>query len=145
MIVDLSIYLKWYFHLSPRFSSQLAHLLALKIQYFCVTWRRTTPHLCSTRTVYDGNRKATTYVSRSASFLWFCKRSQKWSIYPPSLLAQFTRTLSPNGFFSVISGFFLLYLRRLHQLTLRCNNFSFFLYCQRRLTTMLMINGCVSV
>lgn len=73
------------------------------------------------RTVYNGIIEKQLPAS-------LCKRSQKWSIYPPIRLAQFTRTLSPNGFFlSVLSGdFFLLYLRWLHQLTLRCNKFSSF-------------------
>lgn len=78
------------------------------------------------RTVYNGIIEKQLPAS-------LCKRSQKWSIYPPIRLAQFTRTLSPNVFFlSVLSGDFLLYLRWLHQLTLRCNKFSsFFHYCQR--------------
>lgn len=44
------------------------------------------------RTVYNGIIEKQLPAS-------LCKRSQKWSIYPPIRLAQFTRTLSPNGFF----------------------------------------------
>lgn len=91
------------------------------------------------RTVYNGIIEKQLPAS-------LCKRSQKWSIYPPIRLAQFTRTLSPNGFFlSVLSGDFLLYLRWLHQLTLRCNKFSsFFFFIANGLTTTMMINGvCV--
>lgn len=91
------------------------------------------------RTVYNGIIEKQLPAS-------LCKRSQKWSIYPPIRLAQFTRTLSPNGFFlSVLSGDFLLYLRWLHQLTLRCNKFSsFFFFIANGLTMTMMINGvCV--
>lgn len=92
------------------------------------------------RTVYNGIIEKQLPAS-------LCKRSQKWSIYPPIRLAQFTRTLSPNGFFlSVLSGDFLLYLRWLHQLTLRCNKFSSFFFIANGLTMTMMINGvCVCV
>lgn len=135
---------------SSRFSSQLAHLLALKIQYFCVRWRRTTLHLCSTtRTVYNGNRKATLPLSLSFSFFSMVLQTIPKVVHLPSLSVQFARTLFHLMDLFLLSGdSFLLYLRRLHQLTLRCNKFSFFfLYCQRRSTTMLMINVgvCVSV